>query len=147
MLSNNELSEIRVDMWKGLQNLLNLDLSYNRLRTLPTGGFHSLHDLITLELAGNELNEISPDMFDGLDNLASLHISDNMLTALLPGTFAFIPGLEFVSLSGNPFHCDEDLCWLKEAEEKGEMSFWFGSSPECMNYPRRDWNNVNLECK
>lgn len=58
-------------------NLINLDLSYNRIQELPDGAFSALRNLKTLSLTGNQLRKIRNQTFTNLKTLKTLHLAEN----------------------------------------------------------------------
>ncbi len=81
--------------------LLNLDLSNNRLTTLPAGIFGDLLSLQELSLSDNNLTVLPPEIFDGLQNLQRLSLGNNELTILSPRTFYGLQNLRVLYLSNN----------------------------------------------
>ena len=49
---------------------------------------------------------------------------------------------------GNPIHCDEKLCWLKDAEAQGKLLFYLGiyGKVDCANYPGVGFDDTKLGC-
>lgn len=124
--------------FKGLTNLIELDLSHNLLTSIPSGTFRdipSLRDLmlahnpiqkidshafqnvpglVKLDLSNCELQMIAPKAFEGVELLESLKINGNKLTELRPQTVETLNRLHGVDLHDNPWHCD---CRLKAVKE------------------------------
>ncbi len=94
----------------GLTNIPNiasvkkLVLTDNRLKTLPNGIFKGLNNLIILDLWKNNLTVLNEDSFDGLNNLRELYLSSNKLTTLPENLIrAFAQSkLEKLTISLNP---------------------------------------------
>ena len=174
-LEDNELPEIRPGMFVGLDNLQFLNLRNNRIASLPAGVFSSMPKLYELDLGENQLTEVTGAMFEGLDELQSLILGNNRINSVknmirvgeLSLTKNHLETLEadaflpddnpddssskmLLKLAQNPFQCDERLCWLKEAEERGRIWFYYWgsstSSPSCQNYPGVTWKDVDLGC-
>jgi len=125
----------------GLTNLVELDLSYNRLTVVPSASFtktpflrdlvlahnplqrirshafKSTPNLVKLDLSYTELIEIEPKGLRGLELLESLKLNNNGLSTLHPGTFEPLNKLTSIELHDNPWACD---CHLRE------MKIWLG---------------------
>ena len=80
-LGSNKLTEVRKDMWGyGLDSLDALRLSYNRIARIHTGAFTSLLRLRDLELRVNLLTEIDRNMWIGINILRYLDLGSNQLS-------------------------------------------------------------------
>ena len=170
-LSKNDLTEVRPAMWRGLVNLVELNIDDSQITDIPTAAFAEMPKLNKLDLSGNLLTEVTGDMFSGID-LWSLNIGSNLITSIrdLPRASyvyftknllttleedTFLPDAEGepkinLHLPKNPFHCDKRMCWLKEAEKNKRVFFYYWSystsSPSCENFPGVDWREVDLGC-
>ncbi|XP_044739754.1 leucine-rich repeat-containing protein 15-like [Chrysoperla carnea] len=83
-------------------NLVELDLSYNRLGSFEDGLFDSLSTLEVLNLRSNNIQELSPNIFENLDHLERLDLSSNQLTDLPDELFQIDEtSLEEINLSNN----------------------------------------------
>lgn len=123
--------------FKGLTNLIELDLSHNLLTAIPSGTFQdipSLRDLILshnpiqkidsrtfktvpglvkLDLSYCELQMVAPKAFDGIE-LHELKLNGNRLTELRLQTVQTLSRLHGVELQDNPWHCD---CRMRPVKE------------------------------
>ncbi|KAK8941188.1 hypothetical protein KSP39_PZI010590 [Platanthera zijinensis] len=86
------------DSIEKLSGLVSLDLSENRLASLPTT-ISALSSLTKLDLHCNHITEL-PDSIGGLINLAYLYLSGNQLISL-PSTICKLQHLEELDLSSN----------------------------------------------
>ena len=114
-LTFNFLTTVHDNMWVGLQSLGALDLSNNHLIVIPPHGLSNMPALQYLWLSSNSLRTLRADVFN-LDDY--------------PDSHGCPPYLE-LTLIGNALKCDEELCWIKEAEEAGYFHFY--SSTQCTN--------------
>ena len=86
-LSEQALSGLDADDFKGLVRLETLDLSHNSLTTLPAGVFDDLYLLRTLHLNNNLLATLPEDVFDQLFLLDYLTLDGNPSLELPDGMF------------------------------------------------------------
>ena len=139
-LNGNKLTEVRGDMWRGLNSLDALDLGGNPLQTILPGGFGNLPNIGRVSLYKTGLRSLDKNIFNPDD---------------FPDSDGHPRKVKLV-LNGNSLQCDEKLCWLKQAEEDGWIT-WFVAhyvgkpykgihSPECGNYPGSLWEDVSLDC-
>ena len=97
----------RINSLVGLLNIPNvktfrkLDLSSNKLTTLPAGIFTGLTALQELDLSSNQLTTLPAGIFTGLTALQYLYLSSNKLTTLPAGIFTGLTALQKLHLSGN----------------------------------------------
>ncbi|KAG7155884.1 Leucine-rich repeats and immunoglobulin-like domains protein 3-like 1 [Homarus americanus] len=108
-LSGNRISSVEEVSLTGMPNLIELDLSKNRLVTLSPNPFVNV-TLIRLNLSKNKIRGLEARSFRTLSSLAELKLSRNMLT---PATFnrsgstrifANLTKLRSLDLNGNQLH-------------------------------------------
>ena len=75
---------LRADDFKGLWNLVELDLADTGLRSLPAGVFDGLTDLETLNLNKNRLASLPAGVFAGLRSLETLRLNNNSSLRSIP---------------------------------------------------------------
>ena len=126
-LDQNDLTEVRAGMWEGLTSLTMLSLSFNQISTIPVGAFNTL------------------------TSLERLYLSYNQLVTLVEGVFntPLRTSLE-LTLNRNPLQCDVRMCWIKQAEWVGHITWdtWGGDRrPQCKNQPGVHWDNITLNCE
>lgn len=103
-LEHNQLTELPIDIFKGLTNLQGIDLSNNRLTQLPPTIFSGLNNLRDLSLTSNLLTQLPPNIFNGLNNLILLSIDHNYQLIQLPmGIFNGLNNLDKLFLGNNGF--------------------------------------------
>ena len=85
----------------GLLNLVELDLSANKLYKIPTNTFHSIPNLHSLSLKENNLRVVPPGAFVPLPHLLKLDLRHSEIKHLLPGAFSGLERLERLYLSHN----------------------------------------------
>ncbi|KAM4523733.1 leucine-rich repeat-containing G-protein coupled receptor 5-like [Fundulus diaphanus] len=86
-------------MCEQLPNLQLLDLSYNKIQTLPS--FSGCESLQKMDLHHNEIEELRENTFTGLMNLRSLDLSWNRLASVKPNSFFALTALSKLDLSSN----------------------------------------------
>ncbi|XP_065348074.1 leucine-rich repeat-containing protein 24 [Cloeon dipterum] len=131
------LGEIHNNAFKGLTNLVELDLSSNLLTYIPSATFRDIPflreivlsnnpiqkieshafqfvpGLVKLDLSGCELNTIAPKAFNELEQLQSLKLNSNRLSELRQETVNALQRLQGVELHNNPWVCDCRLMPVK----------------------------------
>ena len=173
----NPITSLRTTEFSMLSECVIMDLSLNEINELQAGAFQGLNALEKLTLFGNKLTQIMPGVFDGLPALRQLNVSTNFIKTVLQGAFDLsrLPALKQLTLqsndlttlkqnvfgnvntqhklelilSQNSMKCIcRSLCWIKQAEKHGWLSWWDGDkhAPECSNYPNTTWSSVNLYC-
>ncbi|XP_051023572.1 platelet glycoprotein Ib alpha chain isoform X2 [Acomys russatus] len=83
-----------------LLKLETLDLSYNKLQSLPSLG-EALPALTFLDVSFNQLSSLPPGALEGLSNLTELYLQNNHLSALPPGLLESTAKLEKLNLASN----------------------------------------------
>lgn len=104
-LSGNLLEVIPTETFVDCRSLMRLTLSSNPIRTLKRAAFDNLPFLNTLELRNCEISKIEPGTFSGLNSLEWLHLSKNKLTSIKASSI-MLHTLKGVQLQDNPWECD-----------------------------------------
>ena len=68
--------------FEGITNLVELDLSWNLLQTIPKEALKDCRYLMTLSLRGNPIRKVHQDTFDTLKDLQTLDLSQCQLTEI-----------------------------------------------------------------
>lgn len=137
-MRNCTLQYVHRDAMKGLDILIELDLSFNNLRELPVGFFHPMvklrklllnhnqieviedglfHNLTFLhkiELKGNRIHTVGLTAFILLPSLSEINLDMNQLTRLKKASFDSMDKLNSLSIMQNPWNCTCDLEEFKE---------------------------------
>lgn len=157
-LSRNQLVRIHDKAFRGLSNLVELDLSENMLTAVPSetfqdytslmrlilngnpirelksNAFKHLSFLTTLELSNCQLSRVENEAFYGLDNLEWLRLDGNRISALR-GNHILPQSLHGINLHGNRWNCDCNLldlhAWLINYNVPQQVE-----NPKCASPPR-----------
>ena len=131
-LSSNRLSKLSIGTFQGLVTVEELWVNYNRINTIEDNTFANLKKLRIIWLDNNHLDTLTPGMFAGLDSLEHLTLELNSLTKLPADVFSHLPrpltlGLQdavFHRTPDNELQCDAELCWLKQEELQGNITWY-----------------------
>lgn len=100
-IRNATLKQVNRDSLKGLEILIELDLSYNLLRTLPRSVFNNLVKLRALSLNNNKLERLDDGLFRNLKFLHKIELKENVLVRIETKAFTNLPVLTQIYLDGN----------------------------------------------
>lgn len=127
-LSENLLEVIPGGVFMDCPSLMRLMLSHNPLKTLGKEAFGHLSFLNTLELSNCQISTVDESAFQGLYSLEWLHLNGNKMSSF--GATRHLPrALKGVQLQENPWVCDchilELHAWLRS------FSFPHSVEPVC----------------
>jgi hypothetical protein len=111
-LSENLLTAVPTETFSDYQSLMRLTINGNPIRVLKTGSFLHLSYLTTLELSNCEIEMIDEDAFTGLDSLEWLKLDGNRLINIR-GAHVLPDSLHGIHLHRNPWQCDCRLLELR----------------------------------
>lgn len=100
-LSLNNLKNLPPTIFNALLKLQTLRLDNNMLTNLPAVIFNNLTQLRGLYLSGNQLTSLSIGVFDNLTQLFELNLNRNKLTTLPPGIFNPLKQIHLIKLLKN----------------------------------------------
>lgn len=116
-LSNNLLDTVPTSAFINCPSLMKLALNFNRIKTLKKFSFNHLSYLNTLELSNCEISDIEEGAFQGLHSLEWLHLDSNKLKTIR-GRRTLPENVKGVELQKNAWECDchiQDLnAWLQD---------------------------------
>lgn len=124
-ISNSYIEDISRNSFMSADNLLYLNMSLNRIKTLGPSAFAGAMKILKIELAANEISDISPNAFNNLEdmgklvlsrnfikhldksvfsenvNLNNIHLDNNLIEEIHPELFSYCNDLRIVDLSNN----------------------------------------------
>lgn len=100
-IRNATLKQVNRDSLKGLEILIELDLSFNLLRSLPRSVFNNLVKLRALMLNNNKLERLDDGLFRNLKFLHKIELKENVLVRIEAKAFTSLPVLTQIYLDGN----------------------------------------------
>lgn len=100
-IRNATLKQISRDSLKGLEILIELDLSFNLLQVLPRNIFNNLVKLRVLMLNNNKLERLEDGLFRNLRFLHKIELKENQLVRIETKAFFNLPMLTQIYLDGN----------------------------------------------
>lgn len=113
-LSNNPMKTLSPDVFVSLVKLRSLILNNNAIETLENGLFRNLEYLKKVELRENRIVAIGTDVFVNVPVLSQIFLSGNQLSFLHRETFARLAHLQSLSLELNPWNCTCELQGFRE---------------------------------
>ncbi len=143
---DNKIRHVPANFFWNLPFLHSIKLFENLISTIDNNAFGKVPTVRTIFLQQNKLSVIKRHMFAGLPVLADLRLFSNMIYLIEPQSFKDNPALINLMLEdnalqklpgsmfglqnhptslnmfyaySNPISCDENLVWLKNAEQAG----------------------------
>lgn len=112
---------ITEETFQNLENLKELSLARNSLRSLPVLLPRSL---VRLSIQNNQMSNVPASAFSGLFQLEKLDLSGNLLQTLPQGVFHDLRNLTYLNVGNNRWRCDCTIQWIV---------FWLKSLPSSTN--------------
>ncbi|XP_076637008.1 remoulade isoform X2 [Colletes latitarsis] len=151
-LSKNKIYTIEANTFKNLTNLKRLDLSQNNVTSIGEGCFNGLENLERLDLSKNQISTIDAYSFRKLTNLKRLKLNENRLTTLKEGTFSGLKSIKQLDLSNNPWICNCELFWFSNWIYKSSIKLI--PAPKCASpanikgeFVRKIRYSENIQCQ
>ena len=101
LLSQCHITDVPSLLFAPLQNLLTLDISFNKIKVLKSNMFDGLSRLENILLIGNPIEFIENDAFVGLSGLHEVDLSGSKLKLIRPGIFEGLTNIALLNLSYN----------------------------------------------
>lgn len=102
VLKQNQIRTLTPASLSGLENLISIDISDNRITEIGVGVFANQY-LNEVNISGNVLKELGQQTFSELPILEILDLSRNSIIGVKNGAFDNIPRLKKLFLSHNRF--------------------------------------------
>ncbi|KAL3257538.1 hypothetical protein MRX96_046485 [Rhipicephalus microplus] len=99
-----------------------LDLSENKLASVPSSALQDLSSLTSLNLSNNLITELSTDAFVNLHSLRILSLEKNRVSSIAVGTFYHMEHLEDLNLSHNKLSAIDSKAFGKTTLETLRLS-------------------------
>ena len=135
-LNSNNLTTLKAGTFQGLLSARTLILENNTIKFIEEDAFIGLKTIEKLDLSRNLLKILNPVTFSGLASLRRLNLARNHLTTLSADVFNHLPRPLSLGLIGNQLECNAGLCWLKQEERDGSITWnddGYNFPPKCAN--------------
>ncbi|KAK3862753.1 hypothetical protein Pcinc_031412 [Petrolisthes cinctipes] len=145
-LSHNNLKHVPSPALKGLVLLRELNLAHNALTTLPTNAFTHTPHIVQLDLSYNSLVSVTIGALYNLTELEILNLANNRLSYFNASEFDLLRLLRFIRVDGNPWQCD---CHLRSLQQWFRDRNVVASIPPSCSSPKwlsgQDWQVLGYE--
>lgn len=149
-MSYNNIRELRPGTFTGLEKLRNVIINYNEIEVLPNNLFVNLSFLSRIEFRNNRLHQVQLHVFAGTVALSAISLEQNRLTHLHKDTFKDLQKLNHLSLQGNAWNCS---CELQEFRDYAISKRLYTPPTDCQEPPQlrgKLWSEVpseNFACR
>ncbi|XP_023221330.1 insulin-like growth factor-binding protein complex acid labile subunit [Centruroides sculpturatus] len=100
-ISENDLKELKENIFEGLDKLWDLSLRNNQLESID-GAFLNLSTLKVLDLSWNKISQITNTTFIGIDQVSYISLDYNQISRIDAGSFDRMTSVTLLVLSSNP---------------------------------------------
>lgn len=133
-LSDNLLTHVPSQTFEDIPYLRNISLARNPIQKVDAFAFRLVPQLAKLDLSRCKIQSIRPKAFDNLDALDHLKLNDNELQELPTDTLEGLKRLRTVELHGNNWKCDCHLrsvkIWINESSIHVPQPLFCSGGPE-----------------
>ncbi|KAK4313903.1 hypothetical protein Pmani_014785 [Petrolisthes manimaculis] len=145
-LSHNNLKHVPSPALKGLVLLRELNLAHNALSTLATTAFTHTPHIVQLDLSYNAVMSVAIGGLYNLTELEILNLANNRLSYFNASEFDLLRLLRFIRVDGNPWQCD---CHLRSLQQWFRDRNVVASIPPSCSSPKwlsgQDWQLLGYE--
>ncbi|CAI2347465.1 unnamed protein product [Caenorhabditis sp. 36 PRJEB53466] len=100
-LRENRITTLISRQFWTLHKMISLDVSHNKIDTIEEGAFEGLENLQEMILAGNDFRELKAGSFEGLRGLRKLNLENCNIQKIQKGAFRGLDSLEVLIISEN----------------------------------------------
>jgi len=100
-IQNKEYTDFNNVVNNFTQNLLHLEMTYNKITYIRKNLFQNVINLLTFDLSSNEIEQIEASCFNNLSNLKEANFSENKIKYIQKGIFNNLSSLENLNLFNN----------------------------------------------
>lgn len=144
-LSDNKLTVVPTAALSSTRNLRTLYINRNPITALADMAFAELTELAHLELTECRLESIAVRAFEGLSKLKVLKLDHNLLETLPGRAMAPFPSLHEIALDGNQWRCDCELRAFRMWLERNNISLYSPACHKPLRLSGRPWKNLSSE--
>lgn len=95
------LAPLKLDSFTHLADLKSLNLSSNRIHSIPNGLGEYLSQLETMDLSNNVIEHLQEEVFVGFSNLEYLNLRNNKIRYIDTEVFTPLNALDYIDISNN----------------------------------------------
>ncbi|CAB1119192.1 unnamed protein product [Ectocarpus sp. CCAP 1310/34] len=118
---HDDLTTLPAGVFEGLENVVDMDMSYTGLEYLPAGVFSGLSGLTKLSMHFSSIEGLHEDLFADTPLLESLEVSSAKLSTLPAGVFEPLTNLQSLTLSSR---FDDVQLQCLPSSTATEISLW-----------------------
>lgn len=145
-LSHNKLQTVPSNALNDCPNLRRLQLAHNPITVIESGAFSSLSHLTFLGLGDCQIKNLQPGALNGLEKLDVIELHGNQLTTLPIEVFQSVSYLYGLPLHNNPWHCDCKIRKIRTWMMKHNIPL--SVPPHCqgpLHLKDMSWESLSLE--
>ncbi|GFR29044.1 uncharacterized protein TNCT_571681 [Trichonephila clavata] len=107
---NTKTLRIEPNAFKEFNKLESLFITKNDIKSIESNMFPE--NLLELGLNDNKLKSLPSDLSDALPKLKKLYVENNLISSFAEAPYGKFPHLEYIQIEGNPVECDCQSKWV-----------------------------------